>query len=550
MKYIESIRNKKVEEYVLITQIAFLLLTGILLVRFNSAKGDTILPVSRNVLLLIFPILGFILAKGFCGKKDCGQKHVIDSFLNLLYVIVVALLLKNEVESFFKFLMLMPVIVASLQYGTKNGYIWALITSIIVCVPSLLNENANMDIDVLVIGMIWLFAWLFGRMAETEEQIREELQRQASLDGLTGILNHRTFYNLLEEYYLKAKLGKESLSLMMIDLDFFKYYNDSYGHQRGDEVLFQLAKVIEESVGVKGFCARYGGDEFAVILPGSDGRDGLELGEKLRQAVEGTHFEGASILPRGKLTISVGVASYPENAESKEQLIEKADEALYKAKSTNSNRVELYYSVFDEIGHSLQDKEKDLLNSMRTLLMVINAKDRYTYGHSERVMHYAINLGRRMAMWEWEIQNLTVGALLHDIGKIEISREILNKSGKLDGDEWEQIKNHPIWGADMIRPVSSISGAVEMVFHHHENFDGTGYPLGIKGEEIPLAARILRLVDSFDAITSNRPYKKTLTIKEALKDMEKYRGTHYDPDVLDAFSEYIYETGVLSESAS
>jgi HD-GYP domain-containing protein (c-di-GMP phosphodiesterase class II) len=307
--------------------------------------------------------------------------------------------------------------------------------------------------------------------------------------------------------------------------------------------------LIEENTKHIGFCARYGGEEFAVIIPDCNKECGVEIGELIRQAIEKTDFKGANILPKGRLTVSVGVVCFPESADSKEQLIQKADEAMYKAKYTSKNKVEVYYSVLDEMGHSLQDKEKDLLNSLRTLLMVVNAKDRYTYGHSERVMHYAMQIGKRLALWEWEIQELSVGALLHDIGKIEISREVLNKPGKLTPEEWEAVKQHPVWGADMIRPISSLGGAVDIVLHHHENYDGSGYPNALKGEEIPLGARILRVVDSFDAMTTNRPYKDALSMKQALEELNKYKGIHYDPEVVEVFTGYIIDTGIIAEKA-
>ena len=139
---------------------------------------------------------------------------------------------------------------------------------------------------------------------------------------------------------------------------------------------------------------------------------------------------------------------------------------------------------------------------------------------------------------------------MHDIGKIEIERDILNKTGELTDDEWEAIRQHPVWGADMIRPLSSLSGSVDIVMYHHENYDGTGYPNGIRGEEIPLGARILRLADSFDAMTSNRPYKTVLTVSQAVEDVKMHRGQYYDPEVVDAFLEYIFKTGILSEDVS
>lgn len=550
MRSIESVRNKKIEEYVFISQVLFFLLTGILLVRVVTFSEELSLVLYLNVALLAVPLLGLFIIKGLERRWYVSRKEEYDSYLNGIYLVCTVFLLVHERESFFKLLLLMPVVANALYYGAKRGYVWAFFSTLGIIIIDIVQKAEHIDVDILVLSTIWLFAWLLGKMSETEMEVREELQRQASVDGLTGVFNHRSFHDFLEEYFLKAKIANSSLTLIMIDVDFFKYYNDAYGHQRGDVVLKELAGIIEEGVQDQGICARYGGDEFVILLPGSDSSVGFEVGERIRQRVESTPFEGDSILPKGHFSISVGIASFPDHADSKEKLLQKADEALYKAKHTNTNKVELYYSVFDEIEHFIQDKEKDLLNSMRTLLMVVNAKDKYTYGHSERVMHYAIQVGRKLAMWEWEIQNLMIGALLHDIGKIEIGREILNKPGKLTSEEWDAIRQHPVWGADIIRPMSSLSGAVDIVMYHHENYDGTGYPSGIKGDDIPLGARILRLADSFDAMTSVRPYKKVFTMSEAAADLIKNKGILYDPEVVDAFLEYILDTGIISEEVS
>lgn len=545
MKRIESLRNKRITGYIFVSQVYFLFFVGFLLIRQGNTPAVNQLVVYRNTGLMFVPLAALILAKYLSREWYRQRAFLMDFIFNLIYMIITVYLLINEQDSLYKFLLLMPVVVSSLQYGARMGFVWSALASAGILIADM-YRTFQVDLNILVIGTIWLLAWLLGKMSEMEKAFREDLQLQAALDGMTGVYNHRSFHSLLEEAFNKAGQENSELTLVMVDVDFFKYYNDAYGHHKGDEVLGQVAAVIKNEAAAPALCARYGGDEFAVILPGTGSALGLEMGERIKDVIAQTDFAGAEILPGGRLTVSVGVASFPENAASREQLIQRAEEALYKAKYTNSNKVELYYSVFDEIGRTLQDKEKDLLNSMRTLLMVINAKDRYTYGHSERVMHYAVQIGQRMALWEWEIQILSMGALLHDIGKIEVSREILNKPGKLDGKEWEFIRKHPIWGADMIRPISAMSEVVNVVLHHHENYDGSGYPAALKQEEIPLGARILRLADSFDAMTSTRPYKKVMSLKEAVKDLEKYRGIHYDPEVFDAFYDYISATGILS----
>jgi diguanylate cyclase (GGDEF)-like protein len=543
MKELEIKWNKIMEQYVFITQVFFLLLLGYLLLSNinNIFQGESYL-----YLQIIFLVMT-LFACGFYGvsfkKKGEKSSFYLDNMANAIYFALVMFYLFFEEESVFKFLLLMPVLGSALRYSLKTACFWAFMGTVGLGAISFMQYFEKLSVNIFVVGMLWFFAIILGKMS-TEEYL--EKVKFISRDDLTGLYREHGFYYYLDEYCRAALQKNKNLALMLLDVDFFKYYNDTYGYQKGDEVLKIISEIIFKVVGDFAKCMRYGRDEFAIFLPDCDGIQGFRIGEKIRKEVETAQIEGMEILPGGHFTISVGVACFPEQATTKEKLLQMADEALYNAKYTNGNGVELYYSVLDEIGRTLQDKEKNLLNSLRTLLMVVNAKDKYTYGHSERVMHYAMQIGRRLALWEWEIQDLTVGSLLHDIGKIEISREILNKPAQLSEQEWIVIKNHCMWGADIIRPISVLSGAVDIVLHHHENYNGTGYPVSLSSTEIPLGARILRVADSFDAMTTNRPYKKVKTFDEALFELEKYKGVYYDPEVVDTFIVYIQQTGILT----
>jgi len=338
---------------------------------------------------------------------------------------------------------------------------------------------------------------------------------------------------------VKAKEQTQSLSLILLDIDYFKVYNDSFGHPKGDYVLKKVASIISLCTPPTGYCARYGGEEFALILPEMNVEAAKIVAEKIRKTMEETNFSGMEVLPRGKLTVSIGLAEYPLMATNKEKLIQKADEALYKAKFISKNKVETYYSVFDELSLVLEDEERDIFNSIRTLTMVINAKDKYTYGHSERTMELARRFAEKRNMPKSSKTQLIYSSLLHDIGKIEVSRDILNKPAKLNNNEWEILKGHPQWGADIIRPLKSFEEIGEIVLYHHENFDGSGYPKGLKGLEIPYGARVLRIIDSFDAITTNRPYKFGMTNAQAIEELRGFSGIHYDSIIFEQFAEMI-----------
>jgi HD-GYP domain-containing protein (c-di-GMP phosphodiesterase class II) len=246
-------------------------------------------------------------------------------------------------------------------------------------------------------------------------------------------------------------------------------------------------------------------------------------------------FSGREKQPGGKITVSIGVASYPENAKTKEELVRLADEALYKAKSCSRNKVELYFSVLDELKQDLDQSEAELVNSTKMLIRIINAKDKYTFGHSERVGRYAVWIAEKIGLPIDEIKTIKIGAFLHDIGKIEIGSEVLNKRGRLTEAEFAVIQNHPVWGAGIIKAVDCLNHTIPLILYHHEKFDGSGYPAGIRGAHIPLPARILAVADSFDAMTSNRPYGERKTITEAVEELKKGAGMQFDPAIVDTF---------------
>jgi diguanylate cyclase (GGDEF)-like protein len=370
---------------------------------------------------------------------------------------------------------------------------------------------------------------------EALEKANAELTVMAITDGLTKLYNHRYFQDCLSSAISIAEEEKKAVTLMMVDIDHFKYYNDLFGHQAGDKLLKELAQLLINELGPNDMVARYGGEEFTVILYDANNVRGLEAAEKIRTAVELFPFIGRHEQPTGNITVSIGVASYPENAKNKEELIKLADEALYKAKCCSRNKVELYFSVLDELKKDADQSESELINSIKMLIRIINAKDKYTYGHSERVGRYAVWIAEKLGMSNDEIKTIKMGSFLHDIGKIEISRGILMKKGSLSDDEYDIIKKHPFWGAGIIKAIESLNPTLPIIKYHHERFDGNGYPKGLKGMQIPLHARILAVADSFDAMTSNRPYRNRMSMDEAIIEMERCAGYQFDPEIVKVF---------------
>lgn len=374
-------------------------------------------------------------------------------------------------------------------------------------------------------------------LAITNAQLYEQLQHLSTIDELTGLYNHRYFQERLEEELKRAQRKHATVNLLMVDIDHFKHYNDTFGHPAGDRLLKQVAMILKASVRDVDTVARYGGEEFTVILVDTSPDECAEISERIRRDIENFPFEGRDEQPGGRLTISMGVASFPRNATSRQDLIWLADQALYRVKHSTRNNVLVYSSVLDELKASLQPDEQDIINQLQSQLSIINAKDKYTFSHAERVVSYAEVIARQMRLSEEELRFLRYGAFLHDIGKIDLDRRILNKRDVLTAAELKEIRLHSKKGARLLEQSPVLASLIPMVRHHHERYDGAGYPLGLKGEEIPLAARILAVADSFDAMTVNRPYKPAKSRGEALKEVRQQAGKQFDPLVVEKFLE-------------
>ena len=317
---------------------------------------------------------------------------------------------------------------------------------------------------------------------------------------------------------------------MFIDIDNFKYYNDIYGHQKGDEVLRTIALLMKAVFPKGSFVARYGGEEFAAILDGFTEEAAILEAERLRRTVQEHPFDGQESLPGGNLTISVGVSTYPTKAKTDAELIKGADDACYRAKFLCKNRVESYFSILDEFEFS-----PDVITQIKTLIAVINAKDKYTYRHVERVVFYCNLLADQIGLNEVDKRNLIYSAYLHDIGKINIPEDILIKTDPLTPEEWATLKNHPQQAVDIIKNNAALDAVKPIILEHHERFDGRGYPNNLKGEQIHYLARLLTVVDAFDAMTSLRPYQKTRTYPQAMEELRRCSGSQFDPSAVNAF---------------
>jgi len=320
-------------------------------------------------------------------------------------------------------------------------------------------------------------------------QLYARAEERARIDELTGLFNRRHFEERLKEEIARHSRYSNAFSLLMLDLDNFKTYNDIYGHPAGDEILKQIGAIIRSSIRNADQAFRYGGDEFTVILPQTISEDAYVVAERVREQIA-SEMKAKEVV----ITCSIGLASYPSDGVMSGELVTATDTALYYAKRTGGNRTYLSAKVLSEpLTEAGANARGGGLSAVYALVSAVDAKDHYTYGHSRKVNTYAVALAEAIGLSPDEVSRVSTTALLHDIGKIGIPDKILSKKGKLTTEEWEAIKSHPKLGANIIGNVPSLVSCLPGILYHHERWDGTGYPEGLKGATIPLdAPHILR----------------------------------------------------------
>jgi diguanylate cyclase (GGDEF)-like protein/putative nucleotidyltransferase with HDIG domain len=557
MNSVKNNKQKQINDIVSIVKLSSLLLIGIIFCKKFVENGSLVVlaPKSYYILVGLFvPLLMLILIYlGWCFSTKNNPRNISTKIEMILFVVLfsVVIFICGANESQYKFLFLFIIITTTIQSGMKQGIIVSCISSFIILTMDIFMKpgaivNIYFQNDLILAGVFILTAWPLGFYVKIEGDHIKRLEDMINIDGLTELYNHRYFCDALTE---KVKIGKgenKPVSMIFIDIDYFKQYNDTHGHQKGDYVLKKIGEIIKTNVRKDDIAARYGGEEFAVILPNTNEKQAMDVAEHLRGKIESTYFENEESQPKGKVTASMGVSVYPDKSRNDVELIKSADDALYRAKFFNKNRVEAYTSILDEIKSNIDEKDIELVTSIKTLISVINAKDRYTYGHVERVVIYSRLIANKLQLSGRDKEILIYGAYMHDIGKINTSKETLVKKMKLTDGEWEELKEHPANGVEIIKSVESLQEIIPLIISHHERYDGKGYPNNLKGEEIPYLARILTVVDSFDAMTSNRPYNTRKTYEDGIHELEICSGTQFDPEISKAFIEVIRSNMGLS----
>ena len=373
-----------------------------------------------------------------------------------------------------------------------------------------------------------------------------QTEARATHDRLTGIANRETLLATLAAEIERATRHYKPLSVAFIDIDRFKPINDTYGHNSGDAVLRQVAGIVADSVRASDTFGRYGGEEFMLILPETTAEDAVAVAEELRSLVMHEPLriaEGQTI----KATISIGIAGGRGSELQLDMLVDRADAAMYAAKSLGRNRTYLFRDLDEAapvrrapisadrraaataIGQWASD------TATQALASVLAPQPHHRGRPSDMIASLATGIGLEMGLPAEEIERIRIAALLHDLGKIAIPEEILDKPTTLSDAEWQAIGEHPRIGQVILEQASNLREAIPVVLHHHERFNGGGYPHGLRGSEIPLGARIVAVADAYHAMVHDRPYKEALNHEEALDEIRRHAGTQFDPAVVEVF---------------
>ena len=362
-----------------------------------------------------------------------------------------------------------------------------------------------------------------ARLSRQHEQLIESTRR----DALTEMLNHGAIVAILAETVEAARLSAGRIGVALVDVDNFRLFNDTHGHEAADEVLLRVAELVTREA-ADGHVARYGPDEFLLVRTGADVAAMEASMERLRAGLEevSVQFGDSERLP---VSVSAGICAYPEHAASVTELLSAAAVAVGEAKGSGGDTVRVA-----QVG-----EEKRVLagtiDVLQGLVIAVDNKDRYTKRHSEDVARYAVFLAERIGLDEELRRTIHLAGLLHDVGKIGIPDVVLRKPSKLTADEYGMFQQHVVLGDAIVRDVPNVDVVRAGIRNHHERWDGKGYVEGLEGDAIPMIARVLAVADAFSAMTTTRPYRKALSIDEALKRLGDAAGTQLQAELVVAF---------------
>ncbi|HZO90182.1 MAG TPA: diguanylate cyclase [Chthonomonadaceae bacterium] len=387
------------------------------------------------------------------------------------------------------------------------------------------------SIDPTEWGLLQSIGLEVGTALENAYRHRAALEA-ADKDPVTNLYNHRAIHQHLDRELARAYQLERPLAVVMMDLNNFKMFNDTYGHPVGDQVLRGVAQALRETCRETDYAGRYGGDEFLLILPDTGAEGAVTVAERLqaRMLQQGYRRSGEGrTIP---VSLSFGIAAFPEDSVNRHELLTIADNNLYTAKQSESG---IHGTTEMQRANRRLRAASGSFNVLDAMVTAVDNKDRYTRRHSEDVTEYALWTAEELGVSEETLRLIRIGGLLHDVGKIGVPDEILHKPGRLTPEEYEVMKRHPRLGALIVGAVPGMEEIVDAVRSHHERWDGQGYPDGTKGEDTPFLGRLLAVADAFSAMTTDRPYRRGMDWDTALGEIKANIGTQFDPAIAQAF---------------
>ena len=362
------------------------------------------------------------------------------------------------------------------------------------------------------------------------------INQAATIGAATPVNSERqTFHEQVAGHFTQAESRRTALSVLVAGLDGFRLVNDSLGWELGDRVLEQTRTVVGSLAGPT---YRLGGDTLASLLPAASAQAAVSLAEQVREAVA-----GAVRTPIGGTMVSLGLASYPESALSAPEMVYGAEAAMYWAKASGGNKVGYWGELVCMDGNTWRRKGM-VSDPVSALVATLERKTWAPAGQTGRAAWYAKRVAKEMGLYPDDQDLIEMATLLHDIGKLATPDEILLKPGALTEEEKAIVRQHPLVGRDILSRIPRLAAAAPIVAHHHEHYDGSGYPDGLRGEDIPMGSRITLVSDAFDAMTTHRSYRSVISLQMALRELERCGDQQFDPRVVAAFVQIVSRQGL------
>ncbi|MBA2720081.1 MAG: diguanylate cyclase [Chloroflexi bacterium] len=404
---------------------------------------------------------------------------------------------------------------------------------------------------------------LEGRLGRAIDAISVSLTETtdaATIDKLTGVSNRQTLLAELFAEVERANRYERALSVAFVDIDHFKNVNDTYGHAAGDIVLRGVAQTIHANLRASDQVGRYGGEEFMLLLTETGVEEGANLTEKLRILVARQQFEIAPGQTVG-VTISIGIAGGKGGVLRTDTLVRDADAAMYSAKALGRNQTYIFAEPDEDarvprapispagrllamqVGRAARDA------ATASLTAFISPLPHYRGQPSALIASIVVAMAQNLDLPEAEVDRIRTAALLHDVGKVAVPSEILDKPAALSSAEWRTVVQHPRIGQVILEQAAALKEAVPIILHHHERYSGHGYPFGLRGNDIPLGARIVSIADAYDAMTNDRPYKRAMSHNAAIQELRRHAGTQFDPELVNLFCDLFASVAPVPDPA-